>query len=303
MQLVVAIILGSIFLVQLAGSVFWRQYLDTPLLNYVGFLINEQGLVPYSEIFETSMPGTFLFHSLLGKIAGYSDLAVRITDIFLLLICMTLIYFIIKPVNKIQAAIASLLCGLAYLAHGPRIALQRDFLGLIPVFAAIQTLQASIRQKISLKSAFFITGLLLGISASFKPHLAIVWPVLLFFTPQESGFFKSIKGIKTALLSLAGFVLTFSIPVIWVWYKGGLNSFLEIFFNYLPLHTQLGHDFQLIPWPDKILYSIKGMFVFNDYLLFLAAGLIAIYLNRNIEFTLKRKLFSMISAATLAFLL
>ncbi|MGM0601454.1 MAG: glycosyltransferase family 39 protein, partial [Candidatus Rifleibacteriota bacterium] len=249
LQLILATVLGSLFLVQLAGSIFWRQYLDTPLLNYVGFLINEQGLIPYAEIFETSMPGTFLFHTVLGKIAGYSDLAVRITDIFALLVCLALIYLVIKPAGKIQGAIASLVCGLAYLAHGSRIALQRDFLGLIPVFAAILALQASSKNKISQNSSFFITGLLIGISASFKPHLAIVWPVLLFFLPPENIFFKGIRGLKPLGLSIVGFIVTFFIPIIWVWNSGGLNSFLKIFFNYLPLHTQLGHDFQLIPWP------------------------------------------------------
>lgn len=300
-QLVLATILGSVFLVQLAGSVFWRQYLDTPLLNYVGFLINEQGLIPYAEIFETSMPGTFLFHTVLGKIAGYSDLAARIADISALLVCLALIYLIIQPAGKIQGAIASLVCGLAYLAHGSRIALQRDFLGLIPVFAAILALQASSKNKISQKSGFFITGLLIGISASFKPHLAIVWPVLLFFLTPENIFLKVKTGLKAVLISLAGFIVSFSVPIIWVWHAGGLNSFLEIFFNYLPLHTHLGHDFQLIPWPDKFFYAIKGMFIFNDYLLFLIAGVIAIYFNKNTEFPLKRRLIVSISAATVAF--
>lgn len=271
-------------------------------MNYVGYLVNEHNLVPYSEIFETSMPGTFLFHSMLGKLLGYTDTAVRTADIFLLSLSLLLIFLIVKPFSKLQGAFAAFLFGLIYLSFGPKMALQRDFLGLIPILAAVWLVA---RNQTGGKNAVLtslVIGGLVGISSSFKPHQVIILPVLTCFMASHPRI-KNLAGwLRTLLISLIGFSVTFSIPIIWVWQKGGLNSFMEMFWNYLPLHTQIGHNFQVVMWPEKIWYSVSGLIILNDHLLMLLLSLLGFYLYKNsINFETQRSFRLIVSSCVVFF--
>lgn len=55
-------VLAIVFLVELGLSLHWRMVSDNAFLHYVAYLINEHGFVPYRDIFEVNMPGTYLFH-------------------------------------------------------------------------------------------------------------------------------------------------------------------------------------------------------------------------------------------------
>jgi hypothetical protein len=274
-----------IFVGQLAASVLWRQYLDTPLLNYVGFLVNEQNLVPYSQIFETSMPGTLLFHSISGRILGYSDASVRFLDISLLLLAIWLIYLILEGFKTTQRLTAAVSFGLLYLSFGARMALQRDFIGTLPIAFAIVVIFHSRFKQIGQTGKLFIVGFLAGISSSFKPHLVIVLPFLVYFCISKNRAFSFKFLFKHLAISAIGWLISFSLPLFWVWHLGGLNSFIEMFFNYLPLHTQIGHDFTLIKWPEKLWYSISGLLLLNDHLIMLLLAILGyvFHFKRNPE--------------------
>lgn len=254
-----------IFLCQFVLSFAWRQYLDTPLLNYAGFLVVEHGMVPYRDIFETSMPGVFLFHSLLGKTLGFSDPAVRIADAFFLLTGMALVYLVLKPFSKIQGFFAAILAGLIYQSFGAKMALQRDYLGFLGILGCMAIFTNLPDDEEPGSWTPVAIGFLVGFASSFKPHQGIILPFLAYFYSQK--YKKNL--IKESVKILCGFLTSFSIPVIWIWHKGGLKSFLYIFFNYLPLHTQIGHDFTVVPWPGKLWYSLSGLIMLNDHLIFL----------------------------------
>lgn len=271
--------MGLVFVAQLLAGLQWRQYLDTPLLNYAGFLINEHGRIPYREIFETSMPGTLLFHSLTGKFFGYSDLAVRILDSAFLLLTVSLIYFFLSRFSRIQGIFAALFFGLTYQSLGSQMALQRDFIGTIAVFAALITAIQRHSNPKSLISSFF-SGFLLGIGASFKPQLIIfIVPILWLSINNPEN-----RGVRAFLAVVSGSSISILIPFLWVFHLGGLNDFFKIFFNYLPLHTQISHDFSLIQWPQKFWYCLSGLFLLNDFLpLTLATLVILLYAKRIID--------------------
>lgn len=268
--------MAVLFVAQFSFALAWRQYLDTPLLNFAGFLINEHGRIPYKEIFETSMPGTLLFHSLLGKTLGYSDFSVRIADSFFLLAAMLLIFLFLKAFSRSQALFAALLFGLTHLSFGPKMALQRDFIGATAILGAIYlTMPAGNFSKTRAFLLQFLSGILIGIAASFKPHLAICLPFLAWHLMPSTKILKSF--FKHLIILSSGAILSFSIPLIWLWYLGGLPEFIDIFTNYLPLHTQIGHDFTLIQWPEKFWYALGGLFILNDHLLLTVLALTGVY--------------------------
>jgi len=268
------LIMGLVFSAQLLASLQWRQYLDTPLLNYAGYLINEHGLTPYRDIFETSMPGTLLFHSLIGKLFGYSDLAVRILDSAFLVLAVFLIYFFLSRFSRTQGVFGALLFGLTYQSLGPQMALQRDFIGIIAVLAALILAGQRLSHLNPLIKIFFF-GFLVGIGACFKPHLIVFIVPLLWLNS---------RGFSSILAVISGSATSFSIPLLWVFHLGGLNDFFKIFFNYLPLHTQISHDFTIIQWPQKFWYCLSGIFLLNDFLpLTLATLVILLLANRLID--------------------
>lgn len=55
-------VLATTLLIKAYSSLTWRMEHDTPLLYYAAFMMDKHGLIPYRDIFETSMPGTFAFH-------------------------------------------------------------------------------------------------------------------------------------------------------------------------------------------------------------------------------------------------
>ncbi len=62
-SLVAATVYGILGVALCAASFGWENSRDTPLLNYVGWLIWEQGYAPYRDVFETSMPGALAFYA------------------------------------------------------------------------------------------------------------------------------------------------------------------------------------------------------------------------------------------------
>ena len=67
----VALIASTALLVLNAfGSLGWRIEHDAPLMHYVAFLLDKYDRVPYRDIFDMNMPGTYACHYLIGKLFG-----------------------------------------------------------------------------------------------------------------------------------------------------------------------------------------------------------------------------------------
>jgi len=239
---VLASVLGFLtllFLSELALSLGWRMVHDTPLLHYVAFLMDKHGYTPYKDVFETSMFGTFLFHLAIGKTLGYSDLAFRIVDVIFLLVVSGVTWFLMRPLGKVAALASLLLFGLLYLSYGPIMTLQRDYIGILPIALALLIVT---RNSASDNRKVFFVGILFGIASSIKPQLAIGLPALIIFISfNESAGLRKDTGsflrhlLKVTLLACSGLLLIISILITWLWSKGGLPSFWEMFSSYLYL--------------------------------------------------------------------
>lgn len=236
---------------------------DTPILHYIAFLINEHGFVPYKDYLGINLPGVYLFHLLIVKLFGYGDIAFRCVDVFFLLTLLWITYLIMKLLGRRVGFTSVILFGLLYLNFGSSMSLQRDYIAIFPI-AVVVLLSASkfISNKILLKT--FIIGALFGISASIKPPLVIGLPVVIIYmyfnTPVDEPI-NSVRFprhfIKLFLVSFFGLFLVMTIPFLWLWYKGGLPYFWEIFSSYMPLYLQLNNNHEIISGFERYIYLFR----------------------------------------------
>src|SRR5690348_1969435 len=75
------------------ASVGWPLIHDAPLMDYIAWRI-ASGAVPYRDIFDMNMPGTYLIHTVALRLFGNSDLGWRLFDLLWLgLTAMTVYLF------------------------------------------------------------------------------------------------------------------------------------------------------------------------------------------------------------------
>lgn len=86
---------------------------DTPILVYSVYQFIEEGLIPYQDLFEYNLPGTYLFFSVWSRLFGYNDLSFRILDVIWLAALLFTIYLITKRFGKYAAWFSVVLIGLS----------------------------------------------------------------------------------------------------------------------------------------------------------------------------------------------
>ncbi len=262
-----------------AGSTRWRMEHDTPLLHYAAFLIDEQGLSPYRDIFETSMPGTFLFHYTAGSLFGYDDATFRHVDLFLLgCVCLSSFLFM-RRFGVLVGWAAAILFALVYLGKGNAMSMQRDYLGIVPVALAFCCIPAAAGAPVKLMR-FAAVGALFGISTLVKPHLALGLPIFL-------GALLALRwGHRTRsrrdLLRCAGcaalaFLAPWVLALAWLWTRSCLGEFLDIAVGYLPLHNEITGSREILPGPARLRYLFNRTLSFGGYGSLVLLGLFGCY--------------------------
>ncbi len=167
-----------VFLAQAAASLSWRIEHDSPLLLYMSFLMDRFGYVPYRDFFDMNMPGAFWMNLLIGRLAGYQDLGYRIVDLAMLAIIMACTWLWMRSFSRLAAWASAILFGFLYTLWGPLVALQREYLLLLPISVGLAIYR---RQAGRAGSADLALGLAFGIAATIKPQAAIgLLPFLVF---------------------------------------------------------------------------------------------------------------------------
>ena len=245
----VLLILTITFLVQIIQSLGWRLQFDSAIMHYIAYLINEHGFAPYHDIFDINMPGSYLVHMAIGKLVGYSDKAFRIVDIIWLFTTLVVTWLVMKPAGRVAAWASCLLFGLIYIVGGAYMGFQRDFLAILPMTVAL-LLVTRRRLWPSVTLSYVLLGGLFGLAALIKPHMIIGLPALVIYSLQGKGDSQpALKPIKAYLLggffALIGLFLTLTIPFLWLWKIGSLQSFWKILLSYFPLYAQMNlyHNF------------------------------------------------------------
>jgi len=255
---------GSLLLVlalwlagEMALSLRWRIAHDQAPLLYETYLMGAEHRLPYRDLFDFQMPGTYAVYFLLGWASRFDDMRLRLLDLALLLALSSITFLLMRRFGWKSALLAVLLFGLKYLQGGPSLALQREYLLLI--FLATGLWLAFSETKT--RRTFLLLGLCVGMATTIKPHAALgLIPILLSEAlPPHSASKRTFDSILTPILlpTLSGFLLPLLIMALWLAYSGTLPSFLEIARNYWPLYAQINGEMEILPAADRWLFILK----------------------------------------------
>lgn len=212
---------------------------DLAMLHYAAFLINEKGFILYKDIFENNLPGVFLFHSLLGYTLGYDALPLRIFDFAVLGSIGLLSWYILAPLTKPGAVLGACVFIAIYLYSGSYNALQRDYLGIVPTAFAFCVMQSQFMHP---RKKEIGIGALCGLACWFKPNCIIVLPIL-FFLHWKQHPIEDLSSLVIRCLRMGtAFLILFSIPLVWAFFKGDYAALLDIYKKFTPIYLESRSD-------------------------------------------------------------
>lgn len=165
LQTILLILLAALLITQAVFSLQWPIAHDEAPLFYEAFLMQTEGRIPYRDIFDFQMPGSYIAYYLLGSLSGFNAFRIRILDILLLAALIFITYRVMRRFGKTSAFAAGILFGLKYLQGGPSLSLQREYLLLI--FIALSLL-VGMRDSLTPRHRLSL-GILFGLAAVIKP--------------------------------------------------------------------------------------------------------------------------------------
>jgi hypothetical protein len=275
------ILLAAFLTVQAAYSLRWPLAHDEAPLFYEAFLMQSEGRVPYRDIFDFQMPGSYVAYYLLGTLSNFGPFRIRILDLFILITIIAITWLAMRRFGRPAALAGGILFGLKYLQGGPALSLQREYLLLI--FIALALL-AGLRDSLTLKHRLSL-GILFGLAAVIKPHAALgLLPFLLFDIDDlrkrpDSSLPSPVK--QSILPMAAGFLIPISLVVVWLALTGALTPFLDIALNYWPLYSQINGEIAITPPAGRMSYLLDQAWRLGGSGIWLIPAALGIYLHRN----------------------
>ncbi|MBX6360603.1 MAG: hypothetical protein IRZ03_11055 [Acidobacterium ailaaui] len=271
------------FLPLLVESFHWYQLVDSPVLNYISYLLLN-GKIIYRDVFDINLPGCYCLIMFSEKFLGISDTSFRIFDLILLIFSIFSIIMIFRRINLFISIFSALCFASIHLAGGPADLLERDYL-LIP-FIGFATYFFFKFLKNPENSFFnlFMAGFLFSYAIIIKPFvsiLALFYILFYFFT-----FLHKVKQLKLLIniLSFFSFLLIFpSIMIIWIYHIHSLQQFLFIFFKYAPVFYQNRQD-SLKNIILSMLFTPVGFYLFILFMLIPFYPILIRYLKNNSDY-------------------
>jgi hypothetical protein len=240
-----------------------------------------EGLIPYRDLFDFQMPGSFAAYFILGSLSGFDDFRIRILDLLILTALLVITFFSLRRFGKTPALAAAILFGLKYLQGGPSMSLQREYLLLIFIALAVWISMRDVltpRHRITL-------GLLFGLAAVIKPHAAIgLLPILLF---DISDMVQRLKltplraAAKSILPTTFGFLIPITAVIAWLGFTGSLTQFINISTHYWPLYSQVNGQMEITAGAERMSLLLNQTLRLGGNALWLIPAAIGVYFNRN----------------------
>jgi len=241
--LVLAALLASVAWA-VAGTLHWPIVGDAPLLHYVCFLM-DHGRLPYRDVFDMDMPGTYALEWAAIHLLGPGALAWRFADFALVAVIGGAMVAIAAPVDWLAGAFAGAMFALIHFRDGPTHTGQRDLMMTAMLLPACALLFWAVRRSHVTRSKGgasalpLACGVLLGMATIIKPDgvlfalaLAVMLAVLL------RGLQRPWAG--PVLLVAAGYTLPLLVTAGWLWQHGALAAFVATCRGIVPYHASLG---------------------------------------------------------------
>jgi hypothetical protein len=273
------ILLAALLIVQAGFSLQWPITHDEAPLLYEAFLMQTEGRVPYRDIFDFQMPGSFAAYYLLARLSGFSGyFRLRILDLGILAALLTVTFLFMRRFGKQTAFAAALLFGLKYLQGGAYMSLQREYLLLIFIALA---LYVNLRDVLTFKHRLLI-GFFFGLAAVIKPHAAIgLLPILLFDITdmlQRRKLTLPNAAAMSILPASAGFAIPVFAVIVWLALTGALIPFIDIARNYWPLYAQINGQMEITASGTRIPFLLTQSLRLGGSGIWVIPALIGVYL-------------------------
>jgi len=252
-----------------AGSLRWRMMQDAPILHYGAFLMEEHGMVPYRDFFDTALPGSFLLHYLIILIGGPGESHFRWVDVIILGLLCFAIFRVMRRFGFVSAWVGFISFAYVYLAFGPAVSLQRDYLGALLVTASLCLVPRESECRQGMKPRYAMIALIFSYAALIKPQFLMGAPVVFLLA-----FSMDARRSWTWFFKMVGLAAVFFLlPVVlvcgWLWHQDALDEFLFLILEYVPLYQGQTGAHVFIPadewWPYLLrnsleMYGLKPLF-------------------------------------------
>jgi len=256
-------------------SLRWRMQHDSPIMLYITYLIDYFRCVPYKDVFDMNMPGAYYAYGFLGRVfSAYDDTGFRIADLACLSAILAVTWLWMRGFGRLVAWCGAVVFGLWYMGEGPMTSLQREFLILLPIAAAVYLAVARSGMRPAVRG--FLVGLLFGAAAIVKTQSVVGFPVVIGFILLEyrdRGGGTGNDMVRFGSFSAAGFAAPFIVAAVHLLSVGAFSSFMDIAVNYWPLYTRLSGAHETIAGGERIRYLISNYLLFGYQRLWLVAGL------------------------------
>jgi hypothetical protein len=229
-------------------SLRWEIFWDALEWHYQAFLINKKGFVPYRDVFDVNMFGTVFVHVVASRIFGYGDVGMRCFDLVWLTALCACTWCILRRLDNRAAWAGAIGFAWLYLTQSEMQLLQRDYLTLLPIAAAVAVALSRGRIAYCPMLRAFLIGILFGLASTLKPQALLGLPVVACFGSWQPGQ-DTIASRQTRptwmrqlALAAAGCTVPLGAGFLWLWVQGALPYFMDIALHYWPIYTRLIFD-------------------------------------------------------------
>jgi hypothetical protein len=229
-----------------ALSWHWPMVGNVTYMHYVVFLMRH-GMVPYRDIIEMNLPGSYLIESAVMSLLGPGSIGWRIYDLLLLAVASVSMVAILRPHGRAAGIFAAVLFLMIHAQDGVIMTGERDFAVAVFLLAATALLFFAIRRartdlasSIAESLAIFGFGALAGFAITIKPT---VIPVALCLFLWALWMLRRRVGpsLSFILITIAGFLLPVAITLVFLTREGATAAFLAALRGIIPYHASLAH--------------------------------------------------------------
>ena len=271
---------ATLVIIGMALSLRWQVDHDLPIMLYDGWLVFGAGLAPYRQVFEMNPPGTFLVYGTIDALTHGRNLPVRLFDIASMFALSGLTMLALRRHGPRAGLIAASVFLAGYLKLGQQMALQREYLVLLPLALSLTlALEARVQHA---RRHQFVLGMLAAAVASVKPSLGLGWLVLSagLCAREWSAAPAGVPRLRGALAAALSFVAGAGVVGVSLWVflarMGAVPAFVQVVRDYWPLYAQLDGHAYVAPVPgvaSRVLSIVLGAFGAISHVPFtLAAG-------------------------------
>jgi hypothetical protein len=292
------VLLGTIAFLSLA----WPRVQDAANIAYIGRAWTVHGLVPYRDMFDFQVVGSYLSSALLARIFGYTDLGFRLADLAVLSLLLVTTGFWLRGFGAKVALFAPVLFGLLYFEKGPFMSMQRDYVMVVPIALALAV--ASLDRWSPAAWKCLAIGCCFGICALFKPTSLIALPVILVGTQLLGAWRPARPPWRLVLgymaLTSVGVGLPVGAALLYLFSQGALGEALDIIVGYWPLYGAMTGDKRILSGGDQLRYLLSGFTQLGGHRLWLVPatlGLLVTYLSARYRPGLLRPALVMVGMA------